>query len=126
MEWIDTDGAGHYHHGTVVRWVEVAEAEFFRSLGAQDLYGRIPRVHYEVDYISPAWFGDVVDIELFVTHIGRSSLAMSFVAKTASATVARGRHTIVHLEETSRRSAAWPVELRSQIELAIDEKVAKS
>ena len=26
VEWPDTDAAGHYHHSTVVRWVEAAEA----------------------------------------------------------------------------------------------------
>jgi len=26
VEWQDTDAAGHYHHSTVIRWVEAAEA----------------------------------------------------------------------------------------------------
>jgi acyl-CoA thioester hydrolase len=115
VEWIDTDGAGHYHHGTVVRWVEVVEAEFFRSLDAEGLYGRIPRVHYQVDYVSPAWFGDVVEVELFVDLIGTSSLAMSFEARLAAVVIARGSHTIVHVDDATGRSAPWPPELRTRM-----------
>ena len=25
VEWPDTDAAGHYHHSSVIRWVEAAE-----------------------------------------------------------------------------------------------------
>src|SRR5690349_11595179 len=80
VEWIDTDASGQYHHGTVIRWVESAEAEIFRRIGHIELYGRLPRVHYEADYHARVWFGDEVELRLTVDRVGRSSLSMSFRA----------------------------------------------
>ena len=66
VEWPDTDAAGHYHHSSVIRWVEAAESELHLALGLPELFGHVPRVHYEVDYLERLWFRDKVVVELRV------------------------------------------------------------
>lgn len=73
VEWTDTDAAGHYHHSTVVRWVEAAEAVLLHRLGLSHLFGSTPRVHFEADYRARLWFGDAVRTELKVTKVGSAS-----------------------------------------------------
>ena len=78
VEWPDTDAAGHYHHSSVIRWVEAAESELHLALGLPELFGHVPRVHYEVDYLERLWFRDRVSIELRVAEVGRTSLTYDF------------------------------------------------
>jgi YbgC/YbaW family acyl-CoA thioester hydrolase len=75
VEWSDTDASGHYHNGLVFRLCEVAETALFQGVGLLEaVYGRIPRVHITVDFISVLYFGDVVDVTLQVASVGKTSI----------------------------------------------------
>lgn len=114
VEWVDTDASGHYHHGTVCRWVETAEAEMLRRIGIRHWFGETPRVHYEADYLGRAWFGDEIDLHLAVDYLGSSSLRMSFEAlRVDQRPVARGQVVIVNAPaDDGARAAPWPQHIR--------------
>ncbi|MFD7842803.1 acyl-CoA thioesterase [Nocardia sp. NPDC059764] len=122
VDWQDTDAAGHYHHGTVVRWVEAAEAALLESLGLRGLFGGIPRVRYEVDYLERLWFGDTAAVDLTVGAVGRSSVRYDFVirripaetrthAAEPPAIAARGSLTAVHAPDAAGGSRPWPASI---------------
>ena len=90
VEWPDTDAAGHYHHSTVVRWVEAAEAVLYERLGLLELFGRIPRVHYEVEYGARLWFGDLVEMAIGVAELGRTSINYDFEVRRGEIVAAVG------------------------------------
>ncbi|WP_072806470.1 acyl-CoA thioesterase [Rhodococcoides yunnanense] len=119
VEWSDTDAAGHYHHSTVIRWVEAAEAELLRSIGRADLFGVIPRVSYSVDYRGRVWFGDVVTVVLTVARLGASSLTYRFVVTGPEGPVADGTMTVVHTSTSSEGAAPWPPEVRRALSIDI-------
>ena len=96
VEWPDTDAAGHYHHSTVVRWVEAAEAVLYERLGLIALFGSIPRVRYEVDYRARLWFGDVVDVRISVAQLGRTSIRYAFEVRRGDDVAAVGGMVAVH------------------------------
>ena len=79
--WIDTDAAGRYHHSSVIRWVEDAEAELLESLGTLGIFGSVPRVHYEVDYLRPVYFRDIVETRMRIASVGTSSIRYEFVVR---------------------------------------------
>ncbi|MFE4261890.1 acyl-CoA thioesterase [Streptomyces sp. NPDC056883] len=128
VEWTDTDAAGHYHHSTVIRWVEAAEAVLLRRLGLSHLFGSTPRVHFEADYRARLWFGEAVRTELRVTKVGASSLHYAFTvrgepgpagavdtdgAAGADGTVAAtGRMVIAHSAARATGTTPWPAEVR--------------
>ncbi|MFE1885271.1 acyl-CoA thioesterase [Streptomyces diastatochromogenes] len=113
VEWPDTDAAGHYHHSTVVRWVEAAEAALLRRLDLAHLFGSTPRVHFEADYRARLWFGDLVRIELCVTKVGTSSLHYAFsVRGKGEEQAATGRMTIAHSAARASGATPWPDEVR--------------
>lgn len=112
VEWSDTDAAGHYHFSAVQRWVEAAEAVLLRRLGLADLYGRIPRVHFEADYRERLWFGDLVRTELRVLRVGGSSLHYAFEVYGPQGPAAAGRMSVVHAAVRAKGAEPWPAEVR--------------
>ncbi|GGP89754.1 acyl-CoA thioesterase [Streptomyces melanogenes] len=116
VEWPDTDAAGHYHHSTVVRWVEAAEAVLLRRLGLAHLFGSTPRVHFEADYRARLWFGDLVRVELRVVKVGTTSLHYAFmVGSRGEEAAATGRMTIVHSAARANGATPWPDEVRERL-----------
>lgn len=89
VEWPDTDAAGHYHHSAVIRWIEAAEAELHEQVGLPELFGTVPRVRYEVDYLARLWFRDRISVRLWVGHVGTTSLRYEFEVRRQSGTGSR-------------------------------------
>ncbi|MDJ0463894.1 thioesterase family protein [Streptomyces sp. H27-C3] len=112
VEWPDTDAAGHYHHSTVVRWVEAAEAVLLRRLGLAHLFGSTPRVRFEADYRARLWFGETVRTELRVTRVGSSSLHYAFTVRGEGEEAATGRMVIAHSAARATGSTPWPDDVR--------------
>lgn len=113
VEWPDTDAAGHYHHSTVIRWVEAAEAVLYARLGLTRLFGQIPRVRYEVDYHDRLWFGDLVDISFGVAELGRTSIRYAFAVHRGDALAAAGTMVAVCSDPADGGTQAWPDDARS-------------
>lgn len=111
VEWPDTDAAGHYHHSSVIRWVEAAESALHTALGLSDLFGTVPRVRYEVDYLDRLWFRDTVQIEIRVAAVGRSSLTYEFEVCRDGTSAARGRMVCVNSDPAGAGSEPWPEEV---------------
>ncbi len=107
VEWPDTDAAGHYHHSTVVRWVEAAEAVLYERLGLSELFGRIPRVRYEVQYAARLWFGDVVDIAFGVAELGRTSITYAFEVRRGAEVAATGTMVAVSSDPAGGGTEPW-------------------
>lgn len=112
VEWMDTDAAGHYHHSSVIRWAEAAEAELLRELGLPDLVPLLPRVRYEVDYLDRLYFRDTVLVDLWVDQVGTSSLRYGFeLTREGHGPAARGAMTCVQADPETGGSAPWPPEV---------------
>ena len=116
VEWPDTDAAGHYHHSSVVRWAEAAEAELFEQLGVAHLFGVIPRVRYEVDYKARLWFLDRVAVQLGVAEVGRASVRYEFSVRRGDEVAAAGAMTAVHIDPEAGRPSAWPDDVRAVLD----------
>lgn len=112
VEWPDTDAARHYHHSTVIRWVEAAEAVLYERLGLVELFGEIPRVRYEVDYRVRLWFGDVVDVTLAIGALGRTSVTYAFDVRRGAEVAATGTMTAVRIDQASGDTLGWPDDVR--------------
>ena len=85
VEFSDTDAAGIMHFAAFFRMMEQAEHELLRSVGlsvvmkddsAPDRPGKIswPRVNAKCDYQSPARFEELLDIEVRISRLGKSSV----------------------------------------------------
>jgi acyl-CoA thioester hydrolase len=113
IEWPDTDASGMYHNTAAFRFIEVAETSLLERLGfIHEIYGRHPRVHIEADFLQPLRFRDLVEIELRVAAVGRTSVTYQFEMRAHGAAAVRGRVVAVLLTGPGGTPDPWPEEFR--------------
>jgi acyl-CoA thioester hydrolase len=112
VEWSDTDGTGHQHFTAVLRWAEQAETLLCERLGvAERTVGHMPRVRVEVDYARSVFPGEIVEIDVQVARVGRTSVGFEFVMRAAGGVAASGSVVAV-LVEPGGRAIPWPDDVR--------------
>jgi|SRR5438552_6126463 len=116
IEWPDTDASGMYHNTAAFRFIEVAETALLDRLGfVHDVYGRHPRVHIEADFLMPLRFRDLVDIELTVGRVGRTSVTYEFEMRSGGQPAVRGKAVAVLMTRIDGEPTPWPEEYRLRL-----------
>jgi len=116
VEWAQTDAAGHHHWSAVLHWAEEAETVLHERLGiAHRTFGREPRVHVRVDFTGRLYFRDLVEIEIAVREVGRSSARYAFTVSRAGDTAASGELVAAYVDLDSGRAAPWPQDIRDAL-----------
>ncbi|HEX7070306.1 MAG TPA: thioesterase family protein [Rhodothermales bacterium] len=104
VRWEDIDAAGIINYQAYLRFFGLAEVELFRSCGLpyKILFDEIgiwlPRVHVECDFFRPVRLDDLLVIEAFFGHLGRTSIHLNFVARRKDEPefiVATGKYVLV-------------------------------
>jgi acyl-CoA thioester hydrolase len=101
VEFADTDMAGIIHFTAFFRYMEEAEHAFLRSLGlsvvmqweGQSL--AFPRVAASCDFVRPARFEDLLDVEVTLARIGGKSLTYEIAFRLHGKTAATGKLSAV-------------------------------
>jgi YbgC/YbaW family acyl-CoA thioester hydrolase len=125
VEFADTDMAGIVHFANFFRYMEAAEVELLRSLdvsvaarpGGQDF--SFPRVAASCDYLRPAYFDDVLDVEVTVRRVGQKSVTYGFEFRRGGEVLARGQVSAVccrTLPGHGIESVAIPEPVRRRLE----------
>ncbi|MFM2171339.1 MAG: hypothetical protein RI957_1568 [Verrucomicrobiota bacterium] len=96
----DTDASGRVHFTSILRYVEDAEHEFFAQRGFSVMGENFgwPRVHVDCDYRAPLAFGDVIEIQLVVQVVGKTSIKYNFTIQKEGKLCAEGGMVIVRVE----------------------------
>ena len=101
VEFADTDVSGLVHFSRLFVFMETAEHQFLRSLGAEVHMKHDgheigwPRVKATCEYLSPIGFGDELEIQLTVARKGAKSMTYRFDFFNGETQVARGEITAV-------------------------------
>jgi YbgC/YbaW family acyl-CoA thioester hydrolase len=98
VEFSDTDMAGIVHFSNFFRYMEQAESEYFRSYG-HTLAKRSPdgtalgwpRVSAACSFKAPAYYEDVLDIQIFILRRGVKSLTLQFEFHRGETLIATGQ-----------------------------------
>jgi acyl-CoA thioester hydrolase len=99
IEFCDTDMAGIVHFANFFRFMESAEVDYLRARGLSvkmDWEGQslgFPRVSASCDYLKPAYFEDMLDVETTIDQVGKKSVTFAFVFSRQGETIARGKVT---------------------------------
>ena len=101
VEFVDTDMAGIVHYSNFFRYMESAEVDFLQARGLSVALTRgdkkigLPRVAAQCDYLKPAYFEDIIDIDVTLKKLGRKSITWGFEISRKGEVLARGQVTCV-------------------------------
>jgi len=119
IEWSDTDASGAWHNSAVFRFLEFGETALLERLGMlADVYGRLPRVRVEADFLRALRHRDLVDIAVRVAAVGRTSITYDIEISHDGEPCARARSVAVLLDRARGRPAGWPDEYRRVLQTA--------
>lgn len=97
VEFCETDAAGIVHFAAFLCYMEQAEHEMLRSLGVSVMETQAdgshiswPRVRVDCEYLGPARFEDILDIEISVSRMGNSSVTYKFEFIHEKTVIAKG------------------------------------
>ena len=123
VRWSDVDSSGIILWSAYTRFVEIAESELFRAVGFPygTLWDRLeiwlPRVQFHIDYRSPVRLDDLLDIEIWISRIGRSSIRFELAMKNQDGRLAaEGYLVIVAISRTDGKSIDVPKPLMKALE----------
>src|SRR5580704_19446420 len=90
--FIDTDASGRIHYTALFRYFEAAEIEFFRTIGVLHHHPAVafPRVHVECDYRSAIRYDDLLEFEVSVGRIGKTSVQLKLSVLNGGVEAAAG------------------------------------
>ena len=97
VQFSDTDVAGIVHFSNFYKYMEETEHAYFRSLGLRIIEPQAdgtvigwPRVRAQCSFEAPAYYDDVLEIDLTLTRRGVKSLTMNFVFRREGQRIAAG------------------------------------
>lgn len=130
VRWEDIDAAGIINYQAYLRFFGLAEAELFRSAGLSyrqlfdELHIWLPRVRVECNFFKPVTLDELLVVEAFFGHIGRTSVHLMFEVRKKSdpdAIVASGKYVLVAVRQGEFKPVPVPAELRERVKEFIEE-----
>ena len=114
----DIDAMGHVNNAVYATYIEQARTEYFRDVLDADIASLATVLaSMSVDFQRPVELADgTVAVEVGVTELGTSSVAMTHEIRTGGEVVAEAEVTLVSLDPESGNPAPIPDEYRSVIE----------
>jgi acyl-CoA thioester hydrolase len=114
----DLDAQGHVNNAVYLTYLESARIVWWQEVTGRPLaaMGMI-LARTEIDYRSPAAYGDRLEVGLRCASMRRSSFVLEFRVEERGSgrLVAEGRKVLVHYDYTAGRSIPIPPELRARI-----------
>lgn len=77
----------------------------------------VPTVKLEVDFSAPSVMEDMLVFDLSIIHIGRSSADLMISCHCGGEERMSVRITIVFMDRKSRKSEAWPADIKQKLEV---------
>jgi acyl-CoA thioester hydrolase len=81
----DIDAFGHVNNAVVSSYIEQARVRYLIDVLDVDPVGRMPLIlaNISIDYLSPIFFNDAVEVGSRIEWVGNTSIAMSHLVKVA-------------------------------------------
>ena len=88
-----------------------------------ELYGEgigFPSVKLEMEFLSPVRYGDTIDVDVAVEHLGRTSVRFRYEGSVGGRAVFKARNVAVVVDMATFRPMALPAWLRERLEAALE------
>jgi len=122
----DLDAAGIAYYPRLVNFLHESFEDFFRGHVGRS-YPQVfkegiafPTVKVEMEFLSPVHYGDLVDIDVVIEKIGRSSVQVRYAGSVGGKDVFRARQTAVVIDMKTFRSIPVPEWMRERFAAAME------
>ena len=125
VRFADADPAGLVYYPVIFHYFHIALEEFFAArcrvpydkLIREERLG-FPTVKTEAEFFVPLVYGDEVDLEIFVSRIGSSSVTFEYRARRAQDATLCAQATQVHvaMDMDTRRAVPIPEKYKAAFE----------
>jgi acyl-CoA thioester hydrolase len=135
VRWEDIDAAGIINYQAYLRFFALAEVELFRSCGLayktlfEEIGVWLPRVHVECDFFQPVKLDELLVVEAYFGHIGRTSIHLNFEVKRKDdpgVLVATGQYILVTVGRGKFEPVLVPDAIRERLAPYLEEESVKS
>ena len=111
----DIDAFGHVNNAVVSSYIEQARVRYLIDVLDVDPVGRMPLIlaNISIDYLSPIFFNDPVEIGSQVDWVGSTSIAMSHLVKAVERELARSTSVLVAYDYMQARPMPVPDDWRT-------------
>ncbi len=122
VQWGDVDLAGVVYFPHFFRYVDIAEAEFYHSLGPtvleleESLGIRLPRVEATCRFLKPARFCDRLSVTLEIEQFGAKTVRYLFDVKRGDEAIAEGHLVIATVSIADFKAIPLPQKLRELLQ----------
>jgi YbgC/YbaW family acyl-CoA thioester hydrolase len=123
VRWGDVDAARIIFYGAYIHFFELAETEFFRSVGLA--YGTmfdelgiwLPRVHLECDFYRIARLDDLLEVSAYIGRFGTKSMKLNFGVrrKGERELTAKAHFVLASVQQDTFETVALPEVLREKL-----------
>ena len=110
---------GHVNHAVYFTYLEQCCLTFWRELtGWPSPHTRVILARAECDYVSPAHFGDELEVRVNVAEIGRSSFVLVYeiVGVSDGRVIANGKTVMVSYDYDASKAVPLSPEARALLE----------
>lgn len=124
----DLDAMGHVNNAVTVTYLEVARTRFWLSQFsgfAAEVEFPFVVARVTVNYRRPIRLQDAVEVELWVSHVGRSSFTIGYRVWASGVLVADGETVQVHYDYRQGQPQTLGPELRQKLENLLLDSAAK-
>ena len=119
VRWGDVDAARIIFYGAYIRFFEFAETELFRAVGFpysvifDELDVWLPRAHIECDFLKAAQLDDLLQVSVFIGHVGTKSFRLNFEVRRKDETdlIAKAYFVLVSVRRDTFETVPLPAGL---------------
>jgi acyl-CoA thioester hydrolase len=115
----DTDAMGHLNNAVYLTYFEVARAAYWRALTGDANYRQVPFIlaHTTIDFRSPGYVYEVLDVGLRVARLGTRSFEFAYriVEQESRRLVCEGKSVQVIFDYAKNVSYPLPDALRAAV-----------
>ncbi len=124
MRFRDLDAMGHVNNAVYLTYCELARIQFYmkhafkRSLHDVDFI----LAHADIDYVSAAEWGDVIEVSVWPSKIGESSFTLSFELrdKKSNRLLATSSSVLVSYDYDKKKTKPIPAGFREMLEANLE------
>jgi len=124
MRFRDIDGMGHVNNAVYLSYTELARTRFYMKHARKKTLEDIDFIlaHVDIDFESPAVWGDEIEVAAWPSKIGASSFTLSYEIseKRSGRVLARAKSVQVAYDYARKKPKPIPPDFRKLLEGALE------